>query len=116
METVSVSLFVAKETYEAAKAAGAIVSKTIEVSKDGFQPGQDLPAILTTAVTEGLVGLQGADKIDNEARENPVAFASALMVGLIPVVGAFLKKNDEGGDPGVPDGTPNTTDPAAPPA
>lgn len=44
---------------------------------DGWQPGQDLPAVVMSAVMEFAVGLQGVQKLPEEAKADAPAFAKA---------------------------------------
>ena len=84
---VDVTVKVSKETYELALGVAELTKAVKLALKDGFQPGQDLPPILLTAVNQ-FAAIEGVDKIDDEAKENPEAFAKAIAIGLSEVYGA----------------------------
>ena len=85
MEKVEVKVELPKETYELCKALGAVAAATKQALADGFQIGTDMPAIITSAVMELVPAIQGVDKLDDEAKADPVGVAQAVIEGLRPV-------------------------------
>lgn len=57
---------------------------------DGWQPGQDIPAIIQSTITHGYAVVQDLPQLGNEANEDKVAFAKALAVGGVDIGVAAL--------------------------
>jgi hypothetical protein len=82
VELVDINTKGTKETNEIGLALKDIVVATSKALEDGFQPGQDLPTILLTAVTKLSVAIEGYEKVPAEFKEETV---KALMGALIPI-------------------------------
>lgn len=69
---------VSKETHELAIALVGIAAATKKALADGFQPGQDIPAIVTEAWAKLPEAIQGMDQVDDEFKESKSAFIKAI--------------------------------------
>lgn len=85
MEVLKIEVVVAKDTYELGKAVYDFINTCKKSLDDGWQVGNDLPVIVTSALTQFLPGLQGFENISKEW-ENKEAFVNAVMLtmGQIP--------------------------------
>jgi len=52
---------------------------------DGWDLSQDLPALMTAALTDLLPAINGVDQIGDEAKEDPIGIGLALAEGLRPL-------------------------------
>ncbi len=88
METVQKTVAVSKEVSELLEGLTkfAVVAKA--ALKDGFQAGQDLPPILSSALADLAPALQGAEAIKDEAKETK-EFAAAVALGVNELVHAL---------------------------
>ncbi len=66
METTTVQVTLPKEAAELAEGIGKFVLAVREATKDGFQVGQDLPVLITSAMADLIPAIQGAEKIGAE--------------------------------------------------
>ncbi len=88
---------VAKEADELATGLAALVKAAMDALKDGWQMGEDLPALMAALVALGPA-VDGLDQLDDEWAEDPqsVARVAALLVAeLVPL----LVKKEEPADP-----------------
>lgn len=92
MEKVKLEVEVAKEAYELGEGLASMVLAVKDALKDGFQPGQDLPAVVTAAFTKLVPAVEGMDKLDDELKEDAKAFLDALYLSLGKGVAELLKK------------------------
>jgi len=92
MELVKLEVEVSKEAHELGLALAKLTVAVKEALKDGFQVGQDVPAIVMTAFAELPKAIEGLDKLDDEAKASPKAFALALALPIGDAVDAILKK------------------------
>ncbi len=83
---------VPKESYELAQAVVAVVKSVKDALADGFQPGQDLPAVVIAAFGQLSGAVQGLDKLDDELKASPVGVAKALGLSIGDAIEALLKK------------------------
>jgi len=83
METKTIEVQVGKETYELTSGIVGFIKGMKVALADGWQPGEDFPVILMEAVVNLIPAVQGADMVDDEAKENRGAFirSLALMAG-----------------------------------
>lgn len=81
VELIEVKVKVPKETYELEQGIVKFVAACKAALDDGFQPGQDLPMILTAAIATLLPAIDGVQKLPEEA-------VSAIP-GMINVGGLF---------------------------
>lgn len=91
MEKVKIELECAKESYELGKGVQDLVEAIRVALSDGWNTSEDLPAIITAAVTKLAPAIQGADKVSEEAKETP-EFVNAIYASLAPIVWSFVKK------------------------
>ena len=91
IETLKVESEVTKETYEVCDALAEVVKNTKQALADGFQPGQDIPAVVLGSFNKFAAGLDGFMKMPAEAKGNTPAFIQGVGVGL-GKVGAELAK------------------------
>lgn len=92
VETKEVSVTVAKETHEVFDALAEIVRQAKLALKDGFQPGQDIPAIVLGSFNKLTVALDGMGKVPADLKGNTPAFIQAVATGG-GQVGAELAKD-----------------------
>ena len=91
MEKLNVSVDVAKEPKEAFALVAKFIYEWRKATKDGFQPGSDLPVVLLACVNDFGVGLVGVDKIFSEYSQDPLASNYAFALGLAELVDSFVK-------------------------
>lgn len=77
MAKVSKQVQVSKETYELAQGLADIAIEAINASADGWQQ-EDFLKLVTPLVAKLPSMIDGADKIDDEMREDPFAFSAAF--------------------------------------
>lgn len=87
MAKVQKSIEVSKEADELVQALVGLAGATKQALADGFQPGQDIPAIVLEAYQKLPVALQGAAQIPLEAQEDLVAFVKAMTNGAADLLG-----------------------------
>ena len=85
MEVVKVEIEMPKEAYELAVGLGKFGKAVKMALADGWQMGNDIPVVMTSALADLLPALQGADKIADEANLDPVGVGAAVLEGLKPV-------------------------------
>ena len=89
-ELKTVEVQVSKEAHELGEGLQKFVSSTRQALADGWQPGQDLPVVLASALEHLIPAIQGAEKIGAEAA-NKQAFANAVYLSLSPIAFDFVK-------------------------
>jgi len=70
MSLVSETVQVPKELNDVRKALVQVVKSAKEASKDGFQPGKDIPAIVMDSYKALAEALEGMTAIPLEVKEN----------------------------------------------
>ena len=88
---MKVELECAKETLELAQGLAKFTAALKQALADGWQPGMDLPAVITSVVADLVPALQGMDQVPVEVAASP-EFVNALYAGLSPIVFQFLPK------------------------
>lgn len=91
MSKIKVEVEVSKESYELGAGLVAIIKAVRLAAADGWQMGQDLPAIAMSAFGQ-MTAIEGIDKIDDEIKADPAAFGKALALTLGDAYGAFQEK------------------------
>lgn len=86
MEVIKAEVEVAKETYELLQGVAGFVASVKKALDDGFQPGTDIPVIISDALAQLVPAVQGAAGIKAEAVENKLAFGQALLLGGAEIV------------------------------
>lgn len=61
-----------------------------QVTKDGFQAGQDMPAILSAAVMELVKVMGELQNVGDDAKLHTVEFIRALTLGAVDITEAAL--------------------------
>lgn len=95
VEKKVVEVQVTKEAYELAEGLKQIVMAIQEATTDGWQTTQDLPVIITKAITNLVPAIAGAEKISEEAKEELEAFATGLMIKSKEIGFLFYKKKEQ---------------------
>jgi len=90
MATKSVTVECSKETLEALQNSAEFVKATRQALADGWQLGQDLPVLMTAALTQLVPALSALDNVKDELAENRKAFERAVALGSADLVDAFL--------------------------
>lgn len=91
METIKVDIECSKELYELGKGLAVFVGAVKLALANGFQIGEDLPAIVTAAIANVIPAVDGVTKIGDEWKENKQATINAAMVTGSEIVGALTK-------------------------
>lgn len=105
VEKKTVEIEVSKEAYELMEGLKGVIRSTKEALKDGWQPGQDIPVIFSSALTNLIPAVKGADKIGEEAEEELEAFVTGLMVQAKEIGFMFYEKPQP---KNTPDGSGNS--------
>ena len=84
---VKVEVEVSKEAYELGTGAARIIKAVKNAVADGWQAGEDLPPIIASLFAE-MAAVEGVDKINEEMKEDPAAFAKAVALALSDVYAA----------------------------
>ncbi len=82
MSNVSIKTNVSKETYELVIGLAGFVGEIKSCLADGWQPGTDIPIVMSAAISNLVTAVQGLELIKIEAKEDPAAFSRALSIGL----------------------------------
>lgn len=90
MAKLQVTLECAKETYELGKGVGDFVAAVKAALSNGWQAGEDVPAVITAALTCLVPALQGAEKIKDELVADKFGVANAAYVTGQAVIASFL--------------------------
>jgi len=88
METKIIELEVPKEISEVGEALGAVLKAVGVALEDGFQPGEDIPVIVTSAVANLGVALGGIQNVPREFMEDP----TMAILGVINPVALGIKE------------------------
>lgn len=91
MEYVKKEVSLPKETEELAEAIEAVLEATVSAGKDGYQLA-DLGAIVPVAIAKLPLAVDGMDKITDELKQDPEAFASAAGLFGARILSFFMKK------------------------
>ena len=94
MAKIKVEVEVTKEAHELAQALVGLVKSTKVALADGFQAGMDLPVIVTSNMMPLMSGVEGAEKLGLESKEDMEAFMNAWMLAGSEIAGEFLKKKE----------------------
>lgn len=90
IQTKTVEVVVSKEAYELGQGIAKFVEAVKTATKDGFQVGQDVPPIISSALADLVPALDGAGKVGAETGDKQ-AFANAIYLGLSPIAFSFIK-------------------------
>jgi hypothetical protein len=91
METKTIEVPVAAATFDLGSHLGKFIAAVKQAVADGWQPGADLPAVISSAVEELVPAVADLQKLGDEVADKQ-AFANALFLSLSPVVFGFIEK------------------------
>ena len=93
MARVSVSVEVSKQSHALAQSLADIVQVVRAALADGWQPGLDIPVIITQVIGKLGAGLQGLETLkDDYTAENAAATSLALLLPIMGVVDDIVKE------------------------
>ena len=92
MAIKTVSVDVAKETYELAAGVAQFLSALKEAVSDGWDTGDDLPIMLESAIKHLFPAMEGITGIGDEFKADPAAVYKAVSVGLVDVIMASISE------------------------
>ena len=84
---------VTKEASEIGEAIRGIAGAIVEAKKDGWQLGQDIPAIIVNSLPGLISAIEGFDKLPEEAKQETAAFVKGILDPLVDIPFLFLKKD-----------------------
>ena len=74
---------ISKETYELGEGISKFIAVCVKATKDGWQYGDDLPSIISSAVSDLLPSLDGVQSIASEFSNDQEAFyATVSLIGI----------------------------------
>lgn len=80
---IRVTVDVSKETYEFGIGLSKFIAAVRASLDDGFQYGDDIPDIVSSAISDLLPSLDGLSAISDEYSENPeIFFRTVSLIGL----------------------------------
>lgn len=91
METIKKEVELSKETYEVGEAIAAVVKATGKALEDGWQPGQDIPAIVTSPISKLGSAISGVQKVPAEFAEKPVNSGMAIAYPIAEAVQVLIE-------------------------
>jgi len=91
-EKLKVEVEVCKEVYELGKAVESTMKAYKLAVADGFQAGQDIPAVLLSCLQDYFKALDGVQKLGEEFRESLGASLNGLTIPLFNGLDLLLKK------------------------
>lgn len=86
-----VQVKVSKEAHELGEGLKKFVLSIKGALADGWQPGADIPVVLSAALADLVPAVQGVEKIKDETKEDLEAFVSALVLPAKELAFALLK-------------------------
>jgi len=95
MAKLTIETEVSKEAYELAQGLGKFAVAIRDAVKDGWQTGEDLPLLVASALTDLVPSAAGAEKLGDEAKEDPFAFGKAFALAGTDIAQSFIPKDDE---------------------
>jgi hypothetical protein len=81
---------VAGRSYELVTGLGQFVSTLKGCLEDGWQPGQDIPAILVSAITNLLPPITKMDELLDEIHNDREGVYKALSVGVVEMINHLI--------------------------
>lgn len=95
MNLVKIETEVTKEVHELGLAVKNVISAYKESQKDGFQVGQDVPAILMASYASLTKAIEGIDQADDEFKAEPVKAAMGALIPLSEGVEMLMEKKED---------------------
>jgi len=80
---LKIEVEVPKEVYEIGQCVGNMLSAAGVALKDGWQPGQDIPVILTGALSGLMTAIDGCQKVIAEAKAKPFKLAQGVSIPVL---------------------------------
>jgi hypothetical protein len=87
MAKVMMQVEVSKEVHELGEALALMVDAVKQAGADGWQPGQDLPALVVQAIAILPPALAGMDQIKSELAEDKAAFIAGVALPIAKIIG-----------------------------
>ena len=75
---IKIEVEVGKETYELTTGVVNFLRDVKKAIDNGYQPDQDFPVMLMSAVNNLIPAVQGMDQVDDEMRANKKAFVISM--------------------------------------
>lgn len=91
---VNVQLQLSKEAYELSKGLADLVVAIKACVADGWQPGQDIPVIISEVIGKLVPALAGTEKLPEEFKVDPYASSLAIAIPLIEMIGKLIKPKE----------------------
>ena len=94
VQKIPVTVEVTKEGYELALGLAEFGLAAKEALKDGWQMGQDMPALMAAAMLKLIPALNGVEQLGAEAKEGS-AFYAGIVLGIRPLADGWKKTGDD---------------------
>jgi len=94
MELIKIETMVTKEVHEIGVAIREVIKAYKLATIDGFQVGQDVPAILMASYGELTKAIAGVDLADDEAKAEPLKAALGALIPLAEGVELLMEKKE----------------------
>ena len=94
-QIIEVPLKVTEGAYSLGNGVAEFVLKLKTALDDGWQPGMDLPVIVTGVLTDLVPHLQAIGKLAGEAKEAPVEFSAAWAAAGAKIASALVATPSE---------------------
>jgi hypothetical protein len=88
---IKIDVEVAKECYELSKGIADLVASIKASLDDGWQPGRDIPALISEVIGRLVPALQGVELLKEEVKEDKAAVVMAIVAPISEVVDSLLK-------------------------
>ena len=95
MELIKIETEVTKEVHELGVAVKKVIQAYKQATADGFQVGQDVPAILMASYGDLTKAIEGVDKADDEFKGEPVKAAMGALIPLSEGVEMLMEKKED---------------------
>ncbi len=102
MAQKTISVVVEEKSYEVGQAVKNLVKSAKDALADGFQPGQDLPKIVSENFSGLITAVGDMKDVPAEAQEDVEAFMKAWGIAGLEIAGMFLKKPQAPAAPAAP--------------
>jgi hypothetical protein len=92
---MEIQLNTPKEVTEVGIALSSILKAVSLSLKDGFQPGQDIPAIVMSAIASLGNAIEGIENLPEEFKSSPVMATMGILAPVSEGVEALINLKDE---------------------
>jgi hypothetical protein len=86
---IKIDVEVSKESYELSKGIADLIASIKLAVADGWQPGKDIPLIISEVIGRLVPALQGVEKIKDEIKEDKEAAILALLLPVVEVINSL---------------------------